>query len=97
MARYIKQEMPDLNGTGETKCYYRLEKRRNLSTKEFLTTALREASSSGRIFRHCPLKSPLYPLPSNKNRKGGRRLTLFIGPYPKEKPWKKLPRPHHTK
>lgn len=39
MARYIKQEMPDLNGTGETKCYYRLEKRRNLSTKEFLKKA----------------------------------------------------------
>ena len=39
MARYIKQEMPDLNGTGETKCYYRLEKRRNLSTKDFLEIA----------------------------------------------------------
>ncbi len=36
MARYIKQEMPDLQGTGEKKCYYRLEKRRNLSTDEFL-------------------------------------------------------------
>ncbi len=39
MARYIKQEMPDLQGTGETKCYYRLEKRRNLSSKEFLQRA----------------------------------------------------------
>lgn len=39
MARYIKQEMPDLQGTGETKCYYRLEKYRNLSTKEFLKRA----------------------------------------------------------
>ena len=39
MARYIKQEMPDLQGTGETKCYYRLEKRRNLSTREFLKRA----------------------------------------------------------
>lgn len=39
MARYIKQEMPDLQGTGETKCYYRLEKRQNLSTKEFLKKA----------------------------------------------------------
>ena len=39
MARYIKQEMPDLQGTGETKCYYRLEKRQNLSTKEFLKRA----------------------------------------------------------
>ena len=39
MARYIKQEMPDLQGTGETKCYYRLEKRQNLSTKELLKRA----------------------------------------------------------
>ncbi len=39
MARYIKQEMPDLQGTGETKCYYRLETRRNLSSKEFLKRA----------------------------------------------------------
>ena len=39
MARYIKQEMPDLQGTGETKCYYRLEKRCNISTKEFLEKA----------------------------------------------------------
>ena len=39
MARYIKQEMPDLQGTGETKCYYRLEKRQNLSTKECLKRA----------------------------------------------------------
>ncbi len=39
MARYIKQEMPDLQGTGETKCYYRLEKRQNLSTAEFLKKA----------------------------------------------------------
>ena len=39
MARYIKQEMPDLQGTGKTKCYYRLEKRRNLSTDEFLERA----------------------------------------------------------
>lgn len=36
MAKYIKQEIPDLHCTGETKCYYRLQKSRNLSTKEFL-------------------------------------------------------------
>ena len=39
MARYIKQEMPDLQGTGETKCYYRLEKHCNLSTDDFLGRA----------------------------------------------------------
>lgn len=36
MAKYIKQEMPDIQGKGEKKCYYRLAKNRNLSAKEFL-------------------------------------------------------------
>lgn len=36
MARYIKQEMPDLNGTGEEKCYYRLQKRGNVDTEHLL-------------------------------------------------------------
>lgn len=52
MARYIKQEMPDLNGTGETKCYYRLEKRRNLSTKEFLEIAGKYGMLDAGILEH---------------------------------------------
>ena len=52
MARYIKQEMPDLNGTGETKCYYRLEKRRNLSTKEFLKKAGAHGILDDGILKH---------------------------------------------
>lgn len=36
MAKYIKQEMSDLKGTGENKCYYRLETTGNLSTKDLV-------------------------------------------------------------
>ncbi len=52
MARYIKQEMPDLQGTGETKCYYRLEKRRNLSSKEFLQRAAAHGILDEGILEH---------------------------------------------
>lgn len=52
MARYIKQEMPDLQGTGETKCYYRLEKRRNLSSKEFLKRAGAHGMLDDNILEH---------------------------------------------
>ncbi len=52
MARYIKQEMPDLQGTGETKCYYRLEKRRNLSSKEFLKRAGAHGVLDDNILEH---------------------------------------------
>lgn len=36
MARYIKQEMPDLNNTGKQQCYYRMEIERNISTQELI-------------------------------------------------------------
>lgn len=35
MARYIKQEMPDLSGKGEEKVYYRMKTERNISFKDF--------------------------------------------------------------
>ena len=35
MAKYIKQEMNDLNGKGEGKVYYRLQTERNISFNEF--------------------------------------------------------------
>ena len=44
--------MPDLRGTGETKCYYRLEKRRNLSTKEFLEIAGKYGMLDAGILEH---------------------------------------------
>ena len=38
MAKYIKQEMNDLNGKGETKAYYRLQTTRNIDATEFVST-----------------------------------------------------------
>lgn len=37
MARYIKQEMPDLTGTGKPKSYYRLENMGNKDTDEVIS------------------------------------------------------------
>lgn len=36
MAKYIKQEMPDLGKTGKTKCYYRMENAGNISMAELV-------------------------------------------------------------
>jgi predicted histone-like DNA-binding protein len=36
MAKYIKQELPDLQQTGEQKVYYRLKSNRNIDTPEFV-------------------------------------------------------------
>ena len=36
MPQYIKKEMPDLNGTGEKKAYYKLKTWRKLEFKEFV-------------------------------------------------------------
>ena len=36
MAQYIKKEMPDLNGTGSTKAYYKLKTWRKLDYDEFV-------------------------------------------------------------
>jgi len=36
MAKYIKQEIADIHGTGENKCFYRLQTRGNLSSKELI-------------------------------------------------------------
>ena len=36
MAKYIKQELPDLQQTGEQKVYYRLKTSRNIDTHEFV-------------------------------------------------------------
>ena len=35
MAKYIKQEMTDLNGKGEEKVYYRMKTERNIDFKSF--------------------------------------------------------------
>ena len=36
MAEYIKREMPDINGTGERKAYYKVKTYSNLSSEDFV-------------------------------------------------------------
>ncbi len=36
MAKYVKQEMPDIHKTGENKCYYRLKRRGNVNVRRLL-------------------------------------------------------------
>lgn len=36
MAEYIKREMPDMNGTGEKKAYYKVKTYSNLSSEDFV-------------------------------------------------------------
>lgn len=48
MAEYIKQEMTDLNYTGEQKCFYRLKTNQNISTKELIRRMTAHGSSLNR-------------------------------------------------
>ena len=48
MAKYIKQEMPNMNGTDEPQVYYRLKMNRNISTKEFVEHIGRNGSVTDR-------------------------------------------------
>ena len=36
MAKYIKQEMPDIAGKGENAVYYRMQTERNIGAAEFI-------------------------------------------------------------
>lgn len=49
MAKYIKQEMPDMNHEGKTKAYYRMKVQRNICTQELvrLMVAHRSGVSEG--------------------------------------------------
>ena len=48
MAQYIKQEMPNLNGTEEPQVYYRMKTDRNISSKEFVKRISRNGSATDR-------------------------------------------------
>lgn len=48
MAKYIKQEMPDLNGMEEPQVYYRLRTTRNISSKEFVKMISRNGAATDR-------------------------------------------------
>ncbi len=41
MAKYIKQEVPDLNGTGKTQAYYKMQVYRNVDYEEFVERCVR--------------------------------------------------------
>ena len=53
MAKYIKQEMPDIRQTGEQKVYYRMKTERNIDSKEFVRSLSKSFSgmSEGDIIR----------------------------------------------
>ena len=53
MAKYIKQEMPDIRQTGEKKVYYRLKTERNIGSDEFIRSLSHTFSgmSEGDIMR----------------------------------------------
>lgn len=48
MAKYIKQEMPNLNGMEEPQVYYRLRTTRNISSKEFVKKISRNGAATDR-------------------------------------------------
>ena len=48
MAKYIKQEMPNLNGMEESQVYYRLRTTRNISSKEFVKMISRNGAATDR-------------------------------------------------
>ena len=48
MAKYIKQEMPNLNGTEKPQVYYRLKTNRNIGTAEFVKEISRNGSVTDR-------------------------------------------------
>lgn len=48
MAKYIKQEMPDIRKTGKQQCYYRMEMERNIGTEELLEQMSYDGSSLDR-------------------------------------------------
>lgn len=48
MAKYIKQEMPNLNGTEEPQVYYRMQIHRGINSKEFVKHISRNGSVTDR-------------------------------------------------
>lgn len=54
MAKYIKQEMPDLNKDGNKRCFYRMQSNGNVSTDELIHTICyhRGVGLSESVFRH---------------------------------------------
>lgn len=70
MAKYIKQEMPDIRKTGEQQCYYRMETECNIGTKELLEQMSYDGSSldRGKIQSETHAALPLRELTSRQTR-----------------------------
>ena len=56
MAEYIKQEMSDLDGSGEQRVFYRMKTYHNINAREFVSKLARPGSglSEGNVL-HVPL------------------------------------------
>ena len=48
MAKYIKQEMPNMNGTEKPQVYYRMKTERNIGSKEFIKLICKNGSAMDR-------------------------------------------------
>lgn len=55
-AKYIKQEIPDLNGTGRTQAYYKM-KLRPLTNEQFISICADGSPLDGAPFRACSHES----------------------------------------
>lgn len=48
MAKYIKQEMPNMNGTNQPQVFYRMKTNRNINSKEFVKVICKNGSAIDR-------------------------------------------------
>lgn len=48
MAKYIKQEMPNMNGTDQPQVFYRMKTNRNINSKEFVKVICKNGSAIDR-------------------------------------------------
>lgn len=74
MVKYIKQEMPDMTGKGETKAYYRIRSVGNIDTREFI----RLVSQAGGGLSEGSVSHVLYQMTSKLADLLGRGHTVTI-------------------
>ena len=63
MARYIKREMADLNGTGKKQAYYRMQTWRKMSHEEFVNKCTYPGSGVSRAMMDAVLAAVAEELP----------------------------------
>ena len=74
MVKYIKQEMPDMTGKGETRAYYRIRSVGNIDTREFI----RLVSQAGGGLSEGSVSHVLYQMTSKLADLLGRGHTVTI-------------------